>query len=116
MSHLFAQTPPQSGDAADHYLSRKEAARYLRDTYGDAAAIAPSTLAKLASIGGGPEFHRFGRRVGYTRPSLDAFVQSRTSGPLKHTSTPDYRAQTHAAVNPTTCAMEETPSASAWLG
>ena len=83
--------------SAQLHLSRKEAARYLLDTYGAAVAVSATTLAKLASIGGGPEFRRFGRRVGYTHQALHAFVQKRASLPLISTSTPDYRAQEHAS-------------------
>ena len=40
-------------------LRRKAAARYLTEVRG--LPIAPQTLAKIASIGGGPAFRKFGR-------------------------------------------------------
>jgi hypothetical protein len=47
---------------------------------------AEKTLAKHASIGGGPEFHKAGRVVLYTREALDAWALAKISGPLKSTS------------------------------
>lgn len=54
------------------YLSRREAAAYLN-------VVAVSTLAKLAVIGGGPKFYKFGRRVGYQIDDLDSWAKARTS-------------------------------------
>ena len=58
------------------FYSRKEAARILTDR---GISTAPATLAKLATTGGGPEMSKFGRRVFYTAPSLDAWIVSRLS-------------------------------------
>lgn len=117
MSSFITNAPPQQEGVADQYLSRKEAARYLLETFGSAAAISASTLAKLATLGGGPEFRRFGRRVGYTRQSLDSFVSSRASGSLRNTATPDYRAQEHVSVSsPVPAAMAANAPAPAELG
>jgi predicted DNA-binding transcriptional regulator AlpA len=47
----------------------------------DAAArlsIGVSTMNKLRTYGGGPEFHRIGRRVVYSTKSLDKWVAQRT--------------------------------------
>jgi hypothetical protein len=66
------------------YLRRQEAARYLTDRYGFGAY---RTLAKLASLGGGPEFHKAGERVVlYTREALDAWALAKISGPIRSTS------------------------------
>ena len=59
------------------YLSRAEAAEYLRTTWGTPVAVYPRTLAKLESIGGGPECRHFGRRVAYTREALDRWAMAR---------------------------------------
>jgi hypothetical protein len=66
------------------YLSRAEAAAYLKKNYGRGSA---SRLAKLASIGGGPRYALFGGRALYTKQWLDewfaekATVQVNTSEP-----------------------------------
>lgn len=65
------------------YLSRKEASRFLA---GLGLSIAPSTLAKLASIGGGPPYRRFGRQVKYLASDLIAWAMTRLSGPVRSTS------------------------------
>jgi hypothetical protein len=64
---------------------RSAASEYLQCHFG--VSVKPSTLAKLASIGGGPRFEHFGRRPMYGQEELDAWVQARLS-PLK-TSTSD---------------------------
>jgi excisionase family DNA binding protein len=48
------------------YLTRKEAAQYLR--------LSNRTLEKWACLGEGPAFRRLGRRVIYDREELDAFA------------------------------------------
>jgi hypothetical protein len=63
----------------------RDASAYLRERYG--VLRAPSTLAKLRVIGGGPEFRRIGdRAVGYTDPALDAYAEALISKPLRSTS------------------------------
>jgi hypothetical protein len=54
------------------YLNREEAARYLTDQRG--APTAAATLAKLASIGGGPPYRRVGRLALYTLEDLDRWL------------------------------------------
>jgi hypothetical protein len=51
------------------FLSPKEAAAYLN--------ISASMLAKLRVYGGGPCFHKLGRRVTYTLQDLEQWVGSR---------------------------------------
>lgn len=64
------------------YLNRSEAARYQRQKYGTGSV---STLAKLASTGGGPRYVVFGGRALYTKAWLDewfcatARIRSNTS-------------------------------------
>src|SRR4051794_22382583 len=65
-------------------LRRKAASRYLHEVHG--VVRAPSTLAKLAVIGGGPVFRRLGRDPVYTTCSLDDWVASKLTGPMRCTS------------------------------
>lgn len=67
----------------DVYLSRKEASTFLSAL---GLFIAPSTLAKYATVGGGPEFRRFGRQVKYLPSDLVAWAEGRLSGPVQSTS------------------------------
>jgi hypothetical protein len=66
------------------YLRRAGAAAYLRDTYG--ARCSHTYLDKLACIGGGPTFHRFGKWPIYEVADLDAWAMSRMTGPLRKAS------------------------------
>jgi predicted DNA-binding transcriptional regulator AlpA len=50
-------------------LSGTEAARYL--------GISASTLSKLRVFGGGPKFHKLGRRVVYDTRDLDGWLDTR---------------------------------------
>jgi hypothetical protein len=65
-------------------LNRREASEYLVRTHG--VRRAPTTLAKLACIGGGPCFVRFNKKPLYSAADLDAWVAVRTSEPLLNTS------------------------------
>jgi hypothetical protein len=65
-------------------LRRKAASDYLRETHG--LERAPSTLAKLAVIGGGPIFRRAGRIPLYSSEDLDAWAESLLSAPMRSTS------------------------------
>ena len=49
------------------YLPTKEAAFYL--------GLSPRTLEKFRVVGGGPAFHKFGRRVLYTYEDLEAWAE-----------------------------------------
>jgi len=48
------------------FLSNDQAAEYLK--------LSPRTLEKLRVVGGGPQFRKFGRRVFYALPELDAWA------------------------------------------
>jgi hypothetical protein len=62
-----------------------EAATYLSSAHG--VTIAPRTLDKLRSIGGGPAFQKFrNRRVLYHRDALDAWALEKLGQPVRSTS------------------------------
>ena len=65
-------------------LRRAEASKYLKEKHG--VDRAPATLAKLASIGGGPRFQRANRIPLYPPVFLDEWVASILSPPLNSTS------------------------------
>lgn len=62
-------------------LRRNEAAHYVRRRWN--VPCSPATLAKLASVGGGPVFCRINNYwPAYAEKDLDIWAQSRISGPL----------------------------------
>jgi hypothetical protein len=65
-------------------LRRKAASAYLLEKFG--IERAPGTLAKLATLGGGPVFHRVGRIPVYATDDLDAWAMSLISEPMRSTS------------------------------
>jgi hypothetical protein len=67
----------------DRLLTRRSAAHYLGEL---GYPLAEGTLSKLACIGGGPPFLRFGRQVLYAPDDLVQWVHARTT---RHTSTSD---------------------------
>jgi len=69
------------------FLRRKAASEYLAATWG--IPCSPSTLAKLAVIGGGPTFRRAGRIPLYSSGDLDTWATSKLSGPMRSTSDAD---------------------------
>jgi len=71
---------PNIVSPAPQYRRRIEASEYLKDKWG--LRYAPATLAKLASVGGGPAFVHAGRFPLYPQTALDAWARSRIS-PLK---------------------------------
>lgn len=73
--------PPASGAP---YLRRRAAAQYLISTYGVPAA--PATLAKLASIGGGPAITYFNKVPLYAVKDLDAWANTKLQAPIRSTS------------------------------
>lgn len=79
-----AVTLPVQTNAPRHYRRRKAAAEYVRERWG--LPCQPSWLAKLAVVGGGPVFRRFGRVPVYSDDALDAWARSRLSGPMRSTS------------------------------
>jgi hypothetical protein len=65
-------------------LRRTAASDYLDKEHG--VQRAPTTLAKLAVIGGGPVFRRAGRVPLYSTDDLDNWVASKLSAPMRSTS------------------------------
>jgi hypothetical protein len=63
------------------YLTNDEAANFLR--------LSPRTLEKSRVIGGGPRFHKFGRRVLYALGDLESWAARRS---FDMTSDPNYSA------------------------
>ena len=66
------------------YLRRRAAAEYLREQRG--IPCSEKTLAKLACIGGGPIYRRFGRIPLYLIADLDAYAEAKLSKPVRSTS------------------------------
>lgn len=65
------------------YLTRQEAAEYLKSL---GIPCKKTTLQKYATLGGGPEYTKFGKMVLYTRPSLNTWVDSKMSAPRLSTT------------------------------
>lgn len=70
-------------------FDRKGAAAFLRE---HGFPVAPSTLAKLATLGRGPRYVLFGRRPLYEAAELLAWAEARIRGPFANTT--DAEAQT----------------------
>jgi hypothetical protein len=66
------------------FLNREAASAYLRETYG--FSTTRSSLAKMATIGDGPEYRRAGRAVVYEVSVLDKWARSKISEPLRSTA------------------------------
>jgi hypothetical protein len=66
------------------FLRRKAAANYLKEHWG--LPCSEKTLAKLACVGGGPAYRRFGRIPLYAAADLDEFAQIRLGRPVRSTS------------------------------
>jgi hypothetical protein len=63
----------------DEYLTRRRASEYIEDR---GLPCKASTLAKWASTGGGPPYRRFGgKRVVYSTPDLDRWIEERLRDP-----------------------------------
>jgi hypothetical protein len=81
-------------DARPKRRSRDEAAAYIRERH--QIRCTAGYLAKLASLGGGPVFHRVnGRWAYYLEEDLDTWAQGRISRPLRKAS--DLPVSAHAA-------------------
>lgn len=65
-------------------LRRWEAAEYLERVHGITIAVA--TLAKLASVGGGPAYHKSNRTPLYPRDELDRWAAERLGNLITSTS------------------------------
>ncbi len=65
------------------YQTRREIAQYLTDL---GFPVAPATLAKYATLGGGPVMRKFGRRALYDPVTSLEWAQSKLSSPRRSTS------------------------------
>lgn len=65
-------------------LRRVPACEYLAARHG--ITVAPATLAKLATVGGGPAFQKIGRVPLYPLTELDAWAEDRLGGVRRNTS------------------------------
>ncbi|MFO0911316.1 MAG: hypothetical protein U0795_00030 [Pirellulales bacterium] len=65
-------------------LRRVDASAYLLHEHG--FQVAAATLAKYASVGGGPAFQKAGRQVYYAREDLDAWARERLGAKQRSTS------------------------------
>jgi len=68
------------------FMRRKDAGRYLKERFGFSSERA---LAKLATIGGGPPFHRAGiggRIILYAAEELDQWALTKIGKPLRSTA------------------------------
>jgi hypothetical protein len=67
----------------ERHLTRQQAADFLTES---GYKTATSTLAKFASLGGGPVYRCFGRKPFYTAGDLITWAESRCSAPKRSTS------------------------------
>jgi hypothetical protein len=70
-------------DLGNRPLTRREAAQWLTER---GFRTAEASLAKAATVGGGPTYRKFGRRPLYDVEDLEAYVASRLSQPRRSTS------------------------------
>lgn len=77
-------------------LNRRESSKYLYDEHG--ITRKPSTLATLATKGGGPAFQKDGRFPLYTVKALDEWVEAQLSPVV--TSTAELKVIERAAYSP----------------
>jgi hypothetical protein len=68
------QRPLRSQDQASEYIGQR------------GLKVAPNTLAKLRTLGGGPRYRKFGRFPVYDDPDLDDWIEEKLSAPLRSTS------------------------------
>ncbi len=72
-------------------LRRWEASEYLEMVHG--LKVAPATLAKLASVGGGPAYYPANRTPMYPRGELDRWAEQRLGKLVRNTSEADANAE-----------------------
>jgi|JI10StandDraft_1071094.scaffolds.fasta_scaffold13845_7 hypothetical protein len=61
-------------ESAKKYLTREEAAEFI-GLHG--LPCSPRTLAKLACLGGGPRYRRYGRNAIYTEADLEQWMEQK---------------------------------------
>ncbi|MFN4140541.1 hypothetical protein [Aestuariivirga sp.] len=84
--------PSNPRDGWKPRLRRWEASLYLRVVYG--LDVAPATLAKYASVGGGPAFQKVGRVPLYPTEELDTWALKRLGRLRRSTSDKDEEPET----------------------
>lgn len=62
----------------ERFLNRAEAANYLTSR---GLRVSKNTLQKWVSVGGGPDYRRFGHRAVYRSSDLDAWAEHKMSTP-----------------------------------
>ena len=70
--------------ALPKFLNRQRAAEYIETTWG--LPCSPRTLAKLASVGGGPVFHKALGAAVYEPQNLDSWAASKICAPMVRAS------------------------------
>lgn len=78
-----ARVADMHASPARQFMRRRDAAKYLTE---HGFPVAANTLMKLASVGGGPVFRKFGRWPVYQPADLDDWARSRLSEPMRSTS------------------------------
>ncbi len=68
--------------------TRTQAAKWLQDR---GYPIAVATLAKYATLAGGPRYEKFGRKPLYTESDLIDWVAAKTGAPVRHSSASNVR-------------------------
>ena len=76
------------------FLRRREAAAYIRER---GVPCSPLTLAKWASIGGGPPFYKASRTPLYAPGDLDRWIAHRL-GPLRASTSALADSENHGAM------------------
>jgi hypothetical protein len=88
MSPLRPENETKTGGPKPR-LSRDEASEYLLGVHG--VQVAPATLAKYATLGGGPRFCKFGRKPLYPRDELDTWAAAKLGAVVANTGEADER-------------------------
>ena len=70
-------------NAQPQFLRRKQAGEYLKARYGFGSE---KTLAKLATVGGGPEFRKAANAALYEPAKLDEWALGKIGDPQRSTS------------------------------
>jgi hypothetical protein len=65
------------------YLERPQAAEYCT---AKGLRISKATLQKMATVGGGPLYRRFGNRAVYEPQHLDSWIAEKLTAPRRSTS------------------------------
>lgn len=74
MSNAAASSLPPPAQS-ERYLNRSDAAKFVRDRYG--RRLSRQTLAKYATLGGGPIYRKFGTQAAYAEADLIAWCESK---------------------------------------